>query len=98
MNKNSTPDHECDKNWLGSSKVMELDVAGEIVQDRESNGLHVVMLVMDDDATTILCIKQTLQRDIKTSDMNQVKKHLGNSLWTLAKQHKVLTSPVISWL
>ena len=72
---------------------------GDLVQGYEAKGLHVDTLVMDDDATTILRIKQKLQWDInKHNDLNHLEKHVGGSLWALAKKHKVLSSGVISWL
>ncbi|XP_060598062.1 uncharacterized protein LOC132751871 [Ruditapes philippinarum] len=47
------PYHKCSKNWDGSSKSMELDVAAQVVMDIEQNkNVQVGVLIIDDDTTT----------------------------------------------
>jgi hypothetical protein len=93
------PEHKCCKNWQGSSKAMEPDVAAELVQEIEQNeNVEVRVLIMDDDTTTASKLRETLPHSFdKWSDTNHTKKHLGNSLYALQKNHKCLTSKVISY-
>ena len=93
------PEHECFKNFSGSSRAMEADVAGEIVKRLEESGkVQVGILVMDEDSTTIARIRAELSRDItKWSDIMHVKKHLQAALYKLAAKHRCLTSDVIRY-
>jgi len=93
-----TPVHKCSKNWNGSSKAMEPDVGCSLVTEIESKNVQVGVMIMDDDATTMARIKTSVSHPIeKWSDLNHTKKHLGNSLYTLQKKHKCLTTKVIQW-
>ncbi len=93
------PVHDCQKNWVGSSKAMEADVAAEVVKKVQDSGVKVGTMIMDDDTTTISRIRKELGANIKKwSDLNHTKKHLGNSLYALAKLHTGLTSPIIQAL
>ena len=98
-NKGLTPPpHTCHKNWDGSSKAMEPDVGGELVKTVEAQGVDVDVIIMDDDATTMARIRKDMNHNIsKWSDINHTSKHLGNSLYSLQKKHKSLTTPVIKW-
>lgn len=96
---NVPPPHSCHRNWNGSSKAMEPDVAVETVQQVEKENVEVGVLIMDDDATTIAKIRQTVPHSVtKWSDLNHTRKHLGNSLYNLQKKHKCLTPKVIQFL
>ena len=94
------PEHECFKNFSGSSRAMEADVAGEIVKRLEESGkVQVGILVMDEDSTTIARIRAELSREItKWSDIMHVKKHLQGALYKLATKHRCLTTDVIRYL
>jgi DNA polymerase III epsilon subunit-like protein len=94
------PDHKCSKNWDGSSKSMEPDVAAQVVMNIEQNkNVQVGVLIMDDDTTTASKLRETLNHSfVKWSDMNHTRKHLGNSLYALQKKHKCLTTKVIQYI
>ena len=92
------PKHNCQRNWSGSSKCMEPDVAEAVIKNVEKKGLKVDTLIMDDDTTTLARVKSFKPEIIKWSDLNHTKKHLGNSLYTLAKKQKMLTKQVITTL
>lgn len=96
---NSTvPSHNCQKNWSGSSKGMEPDVAETVLKGMEKKGLKVDTLIMDDDTTTLSRIRSFKPDIVKWSDLNHTKKHLGNSLYSLAKKHKGLSTQIIKAL
>ena len=100
-NRNAAvPEHQCFKNFSGSSRAMEADVAAELVQRIENTAdVQVRTLVMDDDSATISRIRGELKHDItKWSDIMHVKKHLKSSLYKLQTRHRILTSDVISYL
>ena len=92
--------HNCQKNWIGSSKAMEPAAGADLAKQVEEKGLPVDILIMDEDATTIPKIVAALQHSvIKWSDMNHIRKHLGNSLYALQKEHrKSLPVATITWL
>ena len=95
------PVHNCQINWQGTSKGMEPDAAAEIVQQIESGDkCQIGTIIMDEDATTIARIRVELDHDItKWSDLNHIKKSVGNALWRLNKKYpKDLKSENISYL
>lgn len=91
--------HDCHRNWHDSSKSMEPDVAVEVVKNVQKKGVKVSTIVMDEDSTTLARLRSNVDINItKWSDLNHIKKHLGNSLYGLAKTHKQLTTSVIKTL
>ena len=44
---------DCRKNWTGSSKSMEPDMAVNMLHNLKDKGFHVKNLVLDNDANTI---------------------------------------------
>ena len=95
------PNHECRKNWFGTSKAMEPDAAAEILKEiEEHHNVKIKTMIMDEDATTIARIRAELNHEVqKWSDLNHVKKGVGNSLWKLNKVFpKDLNSENISYL
>ena len=75
---------------------MEPDVGADLVNEIEKENIKVGVIIMDDDCTTMARIRQELSHKIvKWSDINHTVKHLGNSLYTLQKKHKVLSTMVI---
>lgn len=80
-------DHDCRKNWSGSSKSMEPAMAAKIIRNIESKGHKVRKLVMDDDTSTICKIKSEVNPEIeKCSDKNYTYKNFTNHLFTLQKE------------
>jgi hypothetical protein len=55
---NSVPEHDCRKNWGGSSKAMDPAIAVDILNDIKGKGYEVRKIIMDDDATTIAKIRR----------------------------------------
>ena len=91
------PDHQCSKNWEGSSRSMEPDVAVEIVKKIE-NSAPVGVIIMDDDCATMAKLRSVLDHPVeKWSDLNHTSKHLTNALYLLQKKHKPLTTRVIKY-
>ena len=97
---NVPPVHDCFKNYNGSSRSMEADVAGEIVSKLEkTSNVTVETLIMDDDSATIARIRSEVDHDLKkVSDIAHVKCHLKNSLYKLQSKHSVLSTNVIRYL
>lgn len=92
------PAHNCQKNWSGSSKAMESDVALEVIKTVEKENVQVGTLIMDDDATTMAKVQQNISQPVmKWSDLNHAKKHLGNSLYALQKKHNCLSNKCIQY-
>ncbi|CAG2201766.1 unnamed protein product [Mytilus edulis] len=78
---------------------MEADMVIEMVKDVQSKGCTVDALVGDEDSTTIGRVRANISNSIeKISDRNHLKKILGNSLYSLKKNHPVLTVKIIKYL
>ena len=74
---------------------MEPYVGEELVKTIEALEVDEGIIIMDDDATTIARIRKGIHHNIsKWSDMNHTSTHLGNSLYSLQKKHKSLTTTV----
>ena len=74
------PEHDCRKNWTGSSRAMESSVAVEVVREVEKENVEVSALIMDDDCTTMARIRENISHPvIKWSDM----KHRHHSVLNL---------------
>ncbi|XP_062608869.1 uncharacterized protein LOC134270646 [Saccostrea cucullata] len=77
-------EHDCRKNWTGSSKGMEPDMRVSMITELSESGLHVDALTMDDDATTIARVRSEVDGSIKKiSDKNHTVKHFTNKLYKL---------------
>ncbi|XP_067664302.1 uncharacterized protein [Haliotis asinina] len=97
---NRTPtEHDCKKNWDGSSKGMEPDMVSEMVVKAKEEDVHVTSIIGGDDATSITRLRANIDKDIvKQSDKNHVRKGLGNKFYQLQKKHKTLSTKVIKYL
>lgn len=64
--KKNGKDHDCRRNWSGSSKSMESDMAVEMLHKMKEKGFYVKNLVMDSDSdsTTITGAKSSFQRNL----------------------------------
>ncbi|XP_078329120.1 uncharacterized protein LOC111135496 isoform X1 [Crassostrea virginica] len=81
--------HDCRKNWTGSSKSMEPDMAVNMLHNLKDKGFHVKNLVMDNDATTISKARSNFDQNIqKFSDFNHTKKNFTNKLYQMKKDKK----------
>lgn len=93
------PEHDCNRNWSGSSKAMEPSVAVDVIKEVESQNVEVSVLIMDDDATTMARIRDNISHPVqKWSDLNHTKKHLGNSLYSLQKKHKGFSNKCVQFI
>ena len=83
--------HDCRKNWTGSSKSMEPDMAVNMLHNLKDKGFHVKNLVMDNDATTISKARSNFDQNIqKFSDFNHTKKNFTNKLYQMKKDKKYI--------
>ncbi|XP_062605625.1 uncharacterized protein LOC134267425 [Saccostrea cucullata] len=79
ITNDTTSSHDCRKNWSGSSKSMEPDIAVEMLHNLKEKGFHVKDLVMDNDTTTISKARSSFDPNInKFSDFNHTKKNFTN--------------------
>ena len=96
-NDKPPPVHDCVHNWDGSSKAMEADMVTQILKDSKSHGVRINQIIGDEDSTTIARARREVNYELtKGSDMNHLKKILGNKLHELKRRHKALTPKVIS--
>lgn len=93
-------DHDCRKNWGGSSKAMEPAMAVDILNNIKEKGHNIQKIIMDDDATTIAKIRREVDSSVeKCSDRNHTVKNFTNTLYALQKDkiiQKSLSSTTIS--
>ncbi|KAH3721113.1 hypothetical protein DPMN_064030 [Dreissena polymorpha] len=78
---------------------MEADVDGELVKEVKKENVNISVMTMGDDCTSLARIRQELAHSVENlSDLNDAVKHLGNSLYSLQKKNKVLSTKVIKHL
>ncbi|XP_046408211.1 uncharacterized protein LOC124172766 [Ischnura elegans] len=97
----SNVDHDCRRNWSGSAKAMEADLAVELLTTStplKAAQVKVGTIVCDEDSSTIAKIRRDVGNVEKVSDINHAKKNLGNALYGLRMTHKQLTPTVIKYL
>ena len=84
-------DHDCRRNWAGSAKAMEPDIAVQITaknKDFEEHNVILKTLVGDDDSSTIAAVNRENEQEVeKWSDINHATRKLSNALWA-AKIHR----------
>ena len=84
---------------LEPSKAMEPDMVIGMVKRAKEEGVNVIRIIGDEDSTTIARARREVYETLgKGSDLNHLKKILGNSLYDLKKTHKVLSPKVIKYL
>ena len=97
--RNPSKKHDCRTNWHGSSKAMEAQLGVDLVKRNTTDSIPIQNIVTDEDSTTISRIKKDVSPNInKISDINHVKKIVGNSLYALKNSFKILSTKVISYL
>ena len=79
-------EHNCLKNWSGSSKGMEPAMAVDMLKSMKNKEAEVGTLIMDNDSTTIARAREIH----KESDQNHTKKALTSALYAMQNQHKNL--------
>ncbi|XP_069102792.1 uncharacterized protein [Argopecten irradians] len=87
----STTSHICMKNWSGSSKAMESDMAVDMAHQLKDNcNLQIQILHADNDSTTTSRLKQSFPDLEKRDDRNHTKKSISKCLYEMSKSHKEL--------
>ena len=93
--------HDCRMNWNGSAKAMEADLAVELINTSTTTEYRVGTIISDEDATTMAKVRQFVDHAVsKRSDMNHIRKTLGNMLYELknSKGYKILSTKVIDYV
>lgn len=91
--------HRCYRNWQGSAKAMEPDMAVEMVRNIVKEGTKVAEIIMDDDTTTIHRIQSEVDETItKRTDRNHICKRFTNQLYHLQNKHSSMRYNVIKYL
>ncbi|XP_077264363.1 uncharacterized protein LOC143898641 isoform X1 [Temnothorax americanus] len=85
----SKTDHDCRRNFEGSSKAMEPDMAVEIFTKNkqfDAENVYLKTLIGDEDSCTIASVRRELGRQvIKWTDLNHATKKLAKFLYPLKK-------------
>ena len=75
--------HDCRRNWCKSAKAMEADLCVENVRATNESGeaVNVSVIVGDEDSSAIAHVHTEVDSTVcKWSDINHIKKSLGNRL------------------
>ncbi|XP_062599938.1 uncharacterized protein LOC134261526 [Saccostrea cucullata] len=86
------PVHQCSKNWDGSSKAMEPDMAVSMLHKMKDCGHPVQVIHADNDSTTLSTLKLDFPELQKKDDKNHIKKGISKKLYALAAKWKELKS------
>ena len=98
-NNEVAPPHDCRRNWYGSSKAMESDVAVELATTAKEgdSGVKISVVIGDEDSSAIARLHREVDDTIeKWSDVVHVKRSLGSRLYDIKKKHKELTDKNIT--
>ncbi|XP_063436637.1 uncharacterized protein LOC134718075, partial [Mytilus trossulus] len=88
--KDTVPSHDCCRNWYGSSKSMEPDMAVYMAHKMNDNECPIDVIHADNDSTTMLKLKLDFENLKKKDDQNHTTKGITKSLIELSKRHKEL--------
>ncbi|XP_033745722.1 uncharacterized protein LOC117331232 [Pecten maximus] len=88
--KETVPSHVCPRNWEGSSKAMEPDMAVSMAHRLSDQGFQLDVFHADNDSTTTAKMLLDFPKLEKKDDQNHVKKGISKSLYELSKKHKEL--------
>ncbi|CAC5422659.1 unnamed protein product [Mytilus coruscus] len=86
--KETVPSHDCCRNWYGSSKSMEPDMAVSMAHKMNDNECAIDVIHADNDFTTMLKLDNENLK--KKDDQNHTTKGITKSLIELSKRHKEL--------
>ena len=93
--------HDCRKNWSGSAKAMEPDLAVSMLNTFKDKDASIKTITMDDDSTTIARARTEVDPSVsKISDRNRTNKNFTKKLYDLQKEKKytLLKNKTISHL
>ena len=87
--KVSTPTpHDCRRNCFTSSKMMEPEMAFNMLKQLDGKGFHVQNIAMNNVSTAIAGLKQDIDSTIeRSSDVNHIKKGFTDKLYELKQVH-----------
>lgn len=89
----SKENHDCRKNFEGSSKAMEPDMAVELIVENlllADTNVRIETLMGDDDSSTISAVRRAACFAIeKWSDLNHAKKSLTTALYGITNSDKI---------
>ncbi|CAC5380311.1 unnamed protein product [Mytilus coruscus] len=85
--KETVPSHDCCRNWYGSSKSMEPDMAVSMAHKMNDNECAIDVIHADNDSTTMLKLKLDFENLKKKDDQNHTTKGITKSLTELSKRH-----------
>ncbi|CAC5388974.1 unnamed protein product [Mytilus coruscus] len=88
--KETVPSHDCCRNWYGSSKSMEPDMAISMAHKMNDNECAIDVIHADNDSTTMLKLKLDFENLKKKDDQNHTTMGITKSLIELSKRHKEL--------
>lgn len=79
---------------------MEADAVVELANDAGKHGAQIIILVGDDDSSTIKKIKESVQHNVdKWSAIFHAKRSKATSLYSLQTKHKgILSNKVVNYL
>ncbi|XP_046394798.1 uncharacterized protein LOC124163262 [Ischnura elegans] len=87
-------DHDCRKNWSGSSKAMEPYTAAKLISCNEdflTAGVRVTTLIGDGDSSTLAAVQRESQHSVqKWADINHTKKRFSSWLYRASASHRQL--------
>ncbi|XP_071146651.1 uncharacterized protein [Mytilus edulis] len=89
-NQTTIPDHLCSKNWYGSSKAMESDMAVSMAHTLKNDGCEIKVIHADNDSATTSKLKVDFEDLEKRDDQNHLKKGLSKSLHQMSIKYKGL--------
>lgn len=93
------PPHNCRRNFRGSSKSMEPEIAVQCFNQATTHGLKYKEYIGDEDATTESHVRNRVKYDtVKRTDRNHASRTLGSRLYNLQKSVKGLTAGVINYI
>ena len=96
---NEPTPHDCRKNFTGSSKSMEPEIAVECFNAATNSGLKYSEYIADEDTTTESHVKYRVNYDaMKRTDKNHATRTLGSRLYTVQKSVRGLTAGVIHYI
>ncbi|OPL20372.1 hypothetical protein AM593_02294, partial [Mytilus galloprovincialis] len=94
--KETVSAHDCCRNWKGTSKGMEPDMAVEMTHKLNDSGCQIKVLHADNDSTTTSRLKVHFEDLEKKDDQNHVKKGFSKKLYKSLPGGKCLSNDALT--
>ena len=92
-------EHDCRKNWQGSLKSVEPNMAIDMIKGKPDDSFQIGAVSSDLDSTLSARIKTEIGRSVeKLIDSNHLTKTLTTQLYQLKETHKELSTTFIAYL